>query len=116
MESVAAVSLACNVVQLLQSSLQAIDVCKRALENSSPATLIDLHRETLHEIAGNVRKTVSSGKSDASSVQSSRLDRLADDLLVISNELDASLVKYRPDAAQSRARKVIRALKYQWAG
>lgn len=122
MESLAAVSLACNVVQLVQFSLETARVFKNLAENKCPAELIDRHRKRLEQLIEQVINSRPAGNTTASITTTAssnpiggpNLDSFTDSLLVASKELEAAVAKYEPQ--KSKIKNFVKAIRFQWSG
>ncbi|KAF2652219.1 hypothetical protein K491DRAFT_64437 [Lophiostoma macrostomum CBS 122681] len=121
MEALAAVSLACNVVQLLQFTSHTVHVCKQLAQNKAVTTNIDDYCKELHELTNGVMKLMpANGQPLASSGSGNGTDQrlltIANKLVKIADDLEKECAKYQPIAKNSKHRILIKTIKYQWGG
>lgn len=116
MESLAALSLACNVVQLVEFSLQTVKVSRHMLNDSSPAIHMDEHRKRIHDITNTVRKSLSDTSQLPLTKSNTKLLELAEELICVSNDLDSGLSEYDPRKISSKLGKMRKGLKWQLVG
>jgi hypothetical protein len=125
MESLAALSLACNVVQLIQFSSHTVHVCKQIYENESPAADVDDDCKDLQALSTKVKASITAASNrssqppaaDGGSVSSDQqLLSIANKLITIANDLNTELTKCRPASQDSKRRKTMKGVKYQWSG
>ena len=125
MEAVAALSLACNVVQLVQIGLHSVRICKQMQRDKSPAANIEEHRKSLQNISEVVKASVnkasigsSNGNSGSTALDPTEQELLhiASKLLPVSQDLEVELRKYDPVAKISSRKKIWKGVKYQWGG
>ena len=100
MESLAALSLACNVVQLIQFSCHTTHVCKQIYEDESLAANVGDHCEDLQASSTKVKASITAASggssqppaSDGSSINSDQqLLSIANKLITIANDLNTEL-------------------------
>jgi hypothetical protein len=123
METIAALSLACNVVQLIQFCSHTVHTCKRIYEDQSLTDDVDDHCQDLQALSSKVKASlasIESAQSKESPATSASSDQqllsLANKLVTIANELNAELAKFGPDARDSKRRKLAKGVKFQWSG
>lgn len=126
MESLAALSLACNVVQVIQFCLHSAHVCKQILEDKWPATNIEEDCKYLEILSGQIQASITSASgggnvqqtssSTIMSVADRELFAIAKKLTPIAKELQTELVRCRPQATNSRGKKMWKGFKYQVNG
>jgi len=125
MEAVAALSLACNVAQLVQIGLHSVRICKQMQRDKSPAANIEEHRKSLQNISEVVKASVnrasiggSNGNSGSTALDPTEQELLhiASKLLPVAQDLEVELRKYDPVAKISSRKKIWKGVKYQWGG
>jgi hypothetical protein len=106
MESLVALSLACNVVQSIQFGLHTAHVCKQILEDKSPAANIEEDCKHLRILSGQIQASIASTSNGShvqqtsSSTITSAADRellaIAKKLTPIAKDLENELNRCRP--------------------
>jgi hypothetical protein len=125
MESLAAISLACNVMQFIQLGLHSVHICKQILEDKSPAGNIEEDCKQLRILSGQIQASITSasGGGHVQQMSSSPITSAADrELLVIAKkliptvkDLETELDRCRPEATNSRRKKMWKGIKYQFS-
>jgi len=116
MEPLAALSLACNVVQVIQFGLHTAHVCKQILEDKSPAANIEEDCKHLRILSSQIQESITSASSKITSAADRELLAIAKKLTPIAKNLETELNRCRPEATNSIRKKIWKGFKYQLSG
>jgi hypothetical protein len=116
MESIAALSVACNVMQVIQFSLETVAVCKKIHEDKSPVPEAVFNTKALRMPLGILEKSLSSPSSSSVSAREQHLKDTASELVTLTKALEKELGKYEIVAGSSKASIMKRAARYNWSG
>ena len=99
MDPISALSLACNVFQLVEFSIESAKVCKELYDNGSTDENFKIEKHTADIIAAN--KDLQEGlKNSKSTGKLSRIEQVAQDASVTANELKIILNRLKLSKAQ----------------
>ena len=99
MDPISALSLACNVFQLVEFSIESIKVCKELYDNGSTDENSRIEKHTADITTANKDLQEALGKAKPTG-KPSRIEKVAQDALVTANELKIALNQLKLSKAQ----------------
>ncbi|PVH92341.1 hypothetical protein DM02DRAFT_282143 [Periconia macrospinosa] len=105
-------SLACNIMQTIQSARNTIDLCIKMQEEDSVAPEIQVQSAELAQVTQSLQQSLHEAKQNRLEKYDKRMEKMAAELLNVAAKARKELAKYGKIASGSRKNSVLKTVKY----
>jgi hypothetical protein len=115
MEALAVLSVACNIMQVIQFGHETVSICRSMYNDKSPAADVAYNGDTLRNVSKDLQASIASIPSKSLQTDEKELQCIATKVVALADDLQKELQKCQVSSGSPKMAVFGKALKYNWS-